>query len=76
MSVTNTKPHDGDFWATPKVVKEALSELIKNKNITAIDPCYGTGINIDTHQMSELRTCQAPLEHLCRVQPIFCKDKK
>ena len=43
MSVTNTKPHDGDFWATPKVVKEALSELIKNKNITAIDPCYGTG---------------------------------
>ena len=43
MSVTNTKPHDGDFWATPKEVKKALSELIKNKNITAIDPCYGTG---------------------------------
>ena len=34
----------------------------------------GTGINIDTHQMSERRTCQTPLEHLCRVQPIFCKD--
>lgn len=43
MSVTNTKPHDGDFWATPKEVKEALADLIKNKNITAIDPCYGTG---------------------------------
>ena len=37
MSITNTKPHDGDFWATPKEVKEALSELIKNKNITAKD---------------------------------------
>ena len=34
----------------------------------------GTDINIDTHQMSERRTCQAPLEHLCLVQPIFCKD--
>jgi len=43
MSVTNTKKHDGDFWATPAEVKKALSELINNKNITAIDPCYGTG---------------------------------
>lgn len=43
MSVTNTKKHDGDFWATPVEVKEALADLINNKNITAIDPCYGTG---------------------------------
>ena len=43
MSITNTKKHDGDFWATPVVVKEALADIIKNKNITAIDPCYGTG---------------------------------
>ena len=43
MSITNTKKHDGDFWATPKEVKEALAQLIKDKNIIAIDPCYGTG---------------------------------
>ena len=24
MSVTNTKPHDGDFWATPKEFKESI----------------------------------------------------
>jgi len=43
MSTTNTKKHDGDFWATPVAVKEALAELIEDRNITAIDPCYGTG---------------------------------
>ena len=24
MSVTNTKPHDGDFWATSKEFKESI----------------------------------------------------